>query len=64
MPSLIKLTPNVKGGPINCMLYKAVSVHISISCLDFTAPIIDDPDDNLREPAVLVDKGSNSNAFS
>ena len=64
VPSLIKLIPKVNGGPINCILYRAVSVQTNISCLAFTPPIIDEPDDNLSDPAVLVDNGSKSSAFS
>ena len=60
MPSLIKLTANVSGGPTNCMLYIDVSVQISISCLALKPPRISLPDDNLTEPAVLVVCGSHS----
>ena len=56
--------PKVKGGPINCILYKAVSVQINISCRDLTLPTMRLPEDNLREPAVFVLLGSKSISFS
>ena len=58
--SLIKLTPNVNGAPINCMEYKDVSVQISISCLALRPPTICEPEDSLISPAVLVAVGSHS----
>ena len=49
---------------MNCILYKAVSVQIRISCLDLKPPTICDPDDSLKEPAVLVAVGSQSVTLS
>ena len=63
-PSLIILRPKVNGVPINCKLYKATSVHINISCRPRKLPIISDPAEHLREPAVLSDRGSQSLIFS
>ena len=42
------------------MLYKAVSVHIRISCLALSPPTIWDPDESLNDPAVFVEVGSQS----
>ena len=53
----------VKGGPIKFMEYKDVSVQINISCLAFIPPTIDEPEDNLSDPAVLVAKGSTLGGF-
>ena len=63
-PSLIRFRPKVRGGPINCKLYNATSVHIKVSCLALKPPTISDPAEHLRDPAVFVDLGSHSAAFS
>ena len=63
-PSLTRLTANVSGGPIKFMLYKLVSVHIKISCLDFRPPTIKEPELNRTSPAELVARASNSNSNS
>jgi len=64
VPSVIKLIPNTKGGPINCIEYKEVSVNITISCLVLTAPTISEPDESLKPPAVLLVFGVHCAAFS
>ena len=60
----MRFKEKVKGGPINCILYKAVSVQTIISCLVFVPATIVEPLDSLNEPAVFVAFGSNSNKFS
>jgi hypothetical protein len=44
----------VSGAPINCKLYSAVSVQIRVSCLARNPPIICDPEESLKDPAVFV----------
>ena len=63
-PSLIRFKPKVRGAPINCRLYKATSVHINVSCLARKPPIICDPAEHRREPAVFVAVGNHSAGFS
>ena len=56
MPTCSK--PNVKGAPINFMVYKAVSVHIRIVSFALMAPIILVPSCNLCVPAALTAEGA------
>ena len=63
-PSLTKLRPKVNGCPIKVIEYRAVSVQTKVSCFARIAPIIEDPAESLKDPAVLVAKGSHSTAFS
>ena len=63
-PSLTKLVAKVKGCPTNVIEYIEVSVQTRVSCLARIAPMIEDPAESLKEPAVLVDLGSHSAAFS
>ena len=54
MFSEIKLIPNVKGAPINCIAYREESVKTKICCLVSVAHTISEPDPSLNSPAVLV----------
>ena len=56
--------PKVNGCPINCIEYIAVSVQTKVSCLARMAPTIPEPEESLKDPAVLVFRGSHSVAFS
>ena len=63
-PSLIKLILKVNGCPTKVIEYREVSVQTKVSCLALIAPIITDPAESLKDPAVLVLLGSHSAAFS
>ena len=63
-PSFTRLRPKVKGAPINCRLYSATSVQINVSCLALMPPMISEPAEHRNDPAVFVDRGSHSAAFS
>ena len=46
------------------MEYMEISVHTNISSLADSPPIISEPDEILKDPAVFVALGSQSAAFS
>ena len=49
-----ELTPNVNGGPRNCIEYSVVSVKTRICCLVSRAVTISEPEPRRNSPAVLV----------
>ena len=50
--------PNVKGAPMNFIVYKALSVHTNITSFAFMAPMIFVPSCSLKVPAVFIADGA------